>query len=415
MQMVSRGHMVLVVKLSSVVVGYLFVGVLAARLTPAGFGQVSVFLSLAALISVIGARGQHMALLRFLPGAGAGRAALLGASRRRATRATAMLAGLLMLAGLALHLAGYLPGFTPLVLGLGVMLGAVAGWADFLAHRARAEGRLLLSILPKELFWRMFAIGLFLLVLPEGSGAVPALAVLVSSLMVLNLMSGLALPRLASSDPAPKGWHRASGAFWLGSVSNLFLAHADTAVVGLILGPVPAGVYFVANRLAQVLGFFMMSQNIVISPELARAHENGDRRALANIAQRATRAMSAPTLVAGLALWLAAEPVLALFGPDFVAAAPALRWLILAAGLNAITGPGDIVMNMAGQEHAAMHIAAGSLAAGVLFLPLGALLGGAEGVACAVLIATALRKAAYLAALKARLGLRVDLAAGMAA
>ena len=420
MSLTARGYHVLAAKFAAVAVGYAFVAFLSRRLDAPAFGQVAFFLSFAALISVIGGRGQHMAVLRFVPGSGPQAAAIFAAARRRAAAGTAATALVLLALALGLRAAGLLAGFGWPVLALGMSLGAVAGWSDFVAHRARAAGRILLSILPKEVVWRLLALAVLAaswpLVPPGQASALAVLALLILLLAALNIGVSAVLPALPGADGAPPPeWRRASGPFWLSSVSGVFLAHADVAVVGVLLGPAEAGLYFVANRLAQVLGYFMVSQNVVIAPELARAHQSGDRDALGLIGRRATRAMSWPTLIAGAALWAAAGPVLSLFDPGFAEAAPVLRWLVLAACLNAATGPGDIVMNMSGHERAAMRVAAAALAASALLLPLGAAAAGAEGVALAVLAATALRKLAYSAALWSRLGLRVDIFAGVPA
>ena len=66
----ARGYHVLAAKFAAVAVGYAFVAFLSRRLDAPAFGQVAFFLSFAALISVIGGRGQHMAVLRFVPGSG---------------------------------------------------------------------------------------------------------------------------------------------------------------------------------------------------------------------------------------------------------------------------------------------------------------------------------------------------------
>ncbi len=62
-----QARAMLVVKLLATAVSYGFALALARRLDAAQFGQVAVVLNAAFVLAVIGARGQHMALLRFIP------------------------------------------------------------------------------------------------------------------------------------------------------------------------------------------------------------------------------------------------------------------------------------------------------------------------------------------------------------
>lgn len=415
MSLRRRGRVVLFVKIAALAANTGLVAALARLLDADAFGQVSLFLSMAVLTSVVGARGQQMALLRFLPGASPGAApAILHATRSRALSGTLALTLLLVALAAALKAGGSLAAYDWAPLAAGLALGPLMGWADFTAHRLRASGRLFMSLVPKELIWRisvLAALGLFWLGGVDHATSLTVILLLGATLLAINAALSLTARAAGHRVETPEDLRRTAGPFWLSSVSSIFLAHADTALVGVMIGPAEAGLYFVANRLAQVLGYFMVSQNVVVAPELSAAHSAGRPDRLGAIVTRATRAMSVPTLAAGLALWALSGPVLGLFGAGFAAAAPVLGWLILAAALNAVTGPADIALNMCGQERAAMRIAAGSLLVSGLLLPVGAAFGGAIGVAIAVAAATLLRKGAYWLALLLLTGLRADILA----
>ena len=74
-----RANGALLAKLAAAAITYGFTLLLARLMSPDAFGQVVFFLNAAVLMAVVGARGQQLALLRFLPG-------LTGFGRRRLER-----------------------------------------------------------------------------------------------------------------------------------------------------------------------------------------------------------------------------------------------------------------------------------------------------------------------------------------
>ncbi len=227
---------------------------------------------------------------------------------------------------------------------IGFALIPAIGWIDIQSHFARGFQRLPLSIVPKEILWRGISALLILgIVLMSGRTVLDApgvLALLLAVLVLVALVQGALLLRLTGFRPRfrwgcghdePAEWQATTVPFWITSVSNIFLTNADVMAVALLIGPAEAGIYFAANRLAQLLAFFVISQNIVIGPQLARAWAPGDPAAVAAILRRTSRATTLPTLALG-AVMLAGGPwLLGLFGPDFAAAAASLQVLVLAS------------------------------------------------------------------------------------
>ena len=422
--LMARANLALALKLAAAGVSYLFLLLLARSMTLQGFGTVALFLNMSLFLAVIGAAGQQMALLRHVPPlvrAGAG-AALRGLLRQAAGRAAAVTLGLTL--GLALWATGPLApaglaAMRPAEILLGLALVPLTGWVEFQAHLARALHRLVLALVPREMLWRGL-VGLAVLLAAAGGGApVPAtavLALLAAGLVLVGLGQGWrlfrrpGLPRGAAAAQVPRP---AGGAFWISSVSNMFLAHAGVIAAGLLAGPAVAGLFFAANRLALLMGFISTSTHIALAPMLSEAWHRGERARAAALLRRATlrNALGGAVLaalIAALAPWL-----LQLFGREYAAAVTTLRLLVLAELINACGGPGDIALNMCGQARAAMRAALASLAGGVLLVAGGMVLGGAEGAAVGIVLATLLRKGLFWAACRARLGLRCDLLAAL--
>lgn len=413
-------------KILAAFVSYGFIVMMARLMTPAGFGQLVFFLNLSVMLSVIGACGQHLALIRFIPTLNSAAALrhLRGVAFRLAAKGTVLTVVLATVVVVLIKNLGGMSGYSSAAILFGLALVFAVGWADFQAHRARGQQMIQLSLIPKELLWRAAA-ALFVGVIwfTGYDDPIPAeliLFVLLACLICVTALQNLVLRRLeVAPGRTPAGtdvnttWRQTIGPFWITSISNLFLANADVIVVGLLLGPEAAGYYFAANRLALLLGFFSTSFNLVIAPRLAKTWRVGRPGAAHRIVRDATLWMTVPTFGLGLLLIIFAAPALTLFGAEYVQAAPALKILLIAAMLNAAGGPADIALNMCGFERAAMRASAKSLGLNALLLLGGALAGSIVTVACAVLIGTVLRKSLFWAAARREMGLRTDVLAAL--
>lgn len=417
---------VLGLRVAGAAMTYAFVIAMARLLSPEDFGILATLMAASLFLSILASAGQQLALLRFLPpllARGQSSAASALAARAGLTAAAGNLALWVILAG-AVMLADTLGQVErgPL-LAFGLSIVPLVGVIDFQAHLARAYRLIMLAILPKDVLWRLISMGMAL-VAAGLSGATPlplgtVLAILIAVLAGLILAQAAAcrrrgLPSLRAlrqamrTTPADDDWRRARGPLWGVSVAAVAFANVDVMLAAALLGPGPAGLYFAANRIAQAPGFLQNSWNVVTGPVLSELHGADRRDALARTAATASLQAFVPTLALALVLAALAGPVLALFGAPFVAAQGVL-WLLLAATvMNTVFGPADLVLNMCGQDRAALRISLITTLGGVgLMLGLG-LWHGATGIAAGVLIAVSWRKWMFWRTVHHRLGLRVD-------
>ncbi|MBV1869042.1 MAG: oligosaccharide flippase family protein [Marinosulfonomonas sp.] len=421
----KRANTTLLIKLAAAGVTYGFMILLARVMTAADFGQVAFYLNFALLFSVIGACGQQVSLLRFLPPRRKNihspelRGLLSNAARLTALGTVLAFTILIVATLLARHLVG-VQTFSVLSVVLGLSLILAVGWADFQAHFVRGYHRIPAAIIPKEFLWRLIVGGLVLIYsLMARPSVVTVLVFLLTTLIVLNIAQmrwikfRVATPGLSlvQKIPCDQQWRKTIIPFWITSVSNIFLTNADVICVGLFLGPESAAYYFAANRLAMLLAFFLTSHNVVLAPMLSEAWGWGQRDQIAAMVHSTTRRTTLLTAILGAILFFAAPYFLRLFGSDFVQADLVFRLLILAAVLNAVIGPADIVLNMCGFERQAMHASAIALVASAVFLVIGAVVGGSTGIALAVLVATALRKFLFWRQTVGLMSLRTDILA----
>jgi len=429
MTLSALANRALLIKLAAAAITYGFTILLARTMLAQDFGKIAFFLNLSLVLSVVGARGQQMATLRFVPPMIAnhdlaGIRQFLSLALPRAAVGTAMVFSAVLCSAIIAKSAGMFAQILPIEIWLGLALIPLVGWVDLQSHLARACNLLSLSLVPKEILWRgaagLIIVGLWMSQSRSSITATQALLVLALVLVLIGAVQARILAQKSGIStakpvlPAKSGdeWNNASGPFWLTSVSNIFLTNADVILVGLFAGTTAAGLYFAANRLAMLLAFFLTSYNVVLAPMLANAWQAGGGVQTREIIHHATLKMTVPTALFGVFLFVFAPQFLSLFGPDFLSAALPLRILVLAVVVRAALGPADLALNMCGFHRDAMRASAFSLALSAVLLGIGAAFGGATGVALAVLLATTIRKAAFWWLAWQRLGIRCDVLAG---
>lgn len=413
----------LAIKLLSALVSYGFIYILSQRMEVEEFGFIGALLTGSLLFAVIGAMGQQIAILRFIPPLRAARnvtgvQAVLRQSFRLGLIGSLGLWG--FGAGISYLAAGmgYIADWRPVALGL--VLIVLVCRIDMQASLARAWQAIGLALIPKEVLWRV-AVGAAILVILLSTGQskiglYQVIFLLISVLLVLTLGQAMLIrrmlktprARLSDTQHLPPEWRASIVPFWLFSVSAVYFTNVDVALVGFFFGGPQAADYFLANRIAQALSFFLISYNIAIGPILSGHFYLGRHDAVGKaVAQTALRAF-APTLILGTVLFIWAAPILGLFGVEFSKASGILRILILAGVFNAGFGPGDLVLNMCGQEKPAMKISLLSILLGTLAMACLGLGFGPLGIAWGVCFAIVFRKGASWALARRRLGISSD-------
>ena len=166
------------------------------------------------------------------------------------------------------------------------------------------------------------------------AGAVVAVVMAWRQAARRGLLAGLNADLRGLSPPNPGIWR-----FML--ISNLHSTLAlvpnqlSVFLVGGIAGPAAAGLYKVAREIGTAIGKPVDLLNQALYPDLARLASSRDWRNLTWIAVRAGLMAGGVGALVYLLVLAAGETIVgALFGPDFVAAAPVLRLLVLATAIS---------------------------------------------------------------------------------
>ncbi len=191
------------------------------------------------------------------------------------------------------------------------------------------------------------------------------------------------------------------------ATAGLNIAMGQTAVVmlGALRSEEEVGYYSVAVRLASVTIFMLLAINSMAGPKFSELFHSGRLEELFDVARRSARLVfwvTAPVL--GI-LVLGGRWILSgFFGPEFVAAYPALVMLVVGQFVNASTGSTGMFMNMTGLEtqfrNLVLVVFSVHLAGNLLLIPVW----GITGAAATSMVTTSALNLATLLYIRRRYG-----------
>lgn len=402
----SKSLVSLFIKVATAGLTYAMYVVLSRAMGGTEYGYFAFGLSLATVLAIGANFGQQTAILRYWP------EEMVAGRPDKAVEALRAGGSLTILAGLVITVA---------LLGAGAVTGLVQSGpvfhlyaaaalilpmalAEYWSSALRAQGSVWTALTPRDLIWRvavpLAVLGLFVINQPlTGWEALLLTAGLLA--LALLLQYGLARARryeiAASTRDVPPYWRvhgKASRWFFLGTVLDAAALNIDIILVGLMVAPAAAGLYFNAFRTAGLLTLFMFAITLVVAPMVAQHYHAGDMKKAQAITALCAWAGFLFSLVVFVGFALFGDQLLALFGEGQEAGK--LLLLILGVGLlfDAATGPSRIVMMMTGHERDYVRIFGTIVVIGMLaqlaVIPLFGLVGAA-------LCNTAARIAAQLA------------------
>lgn len=261
--------------------------------------------------------------------------------------------------------------------------------------------------------------GLFLLLLvglaATTGGSYSATAAMALQLGATTIALGLGAWLLRRALPAGarttapsyeyRSWLRSGRALLIVSVVLALNGQLGIILVGAFAGSTEAGTFAAASRVAMFVSFLYLAATYPLMPAVGRLFAAGRTAEL----QRALTRTAQVVLLASLpiaALFVAFAPqVLGIFGHDFDAAAGSLRILVAGELAKVMTGFAGLALIMTAYERQfGLCAAAGTglnLLIGLLLVPIL----GAEGAAIATSVGVAVTNAAFVVAVRRRMGL----------
>ncbi|PZO77655.1 MAG: multi antimicrobial extrusion protein MatE [Mesorhizobium amorphae] len=166
------------------------------------------------------------------------------------------------------------------------------------------------------------------------------------------------------------------------------LTNADVLMVGVYMQPDDVGVYFATVKTLALVHFVYFAVKAGAAQRYAQ-FTHGNPEGLAAFARETVSWTFWPSLLMSLAVLLAGEPLLALFGPEFVSGYWLLFPLLAGVIMRAAIGPAEALLTMSGHQNACAAVFAATLvfniALSVVLIPHFGLWGAAIATALSIL------------------------------
>lgn len=146
-------------------------------------------------------------------------------------------------------------------------------------------------------------------------------------------------------------WMRISLPILLVASFDMMMQNTDILVLSHFMTPDKVAIYFAALKSMALISFVNFAVGTAVAKQFPELKARNDHEGLARTARRAAHWVFWPTL-AGAAIILAiGQPLLWMFGKDFVAGYPVMFILALGFLAHASVGPVEFVLNMLGEQN----------------------------------------------------------------
>jgi O-antigen/teichoic acid export membrane protein len=143
---------------------------------------------------------------------------------------------------------------------------------------------------------------------------------------------------------------------WVGSIFNNILQWGSLVIAGFFISAAEMGLLAAAQRTSLLIGFVLITINFIVAPMFASLYKEGEIGKLRNLSRMACRLNIAAAIIPVVICTLFPKFVMALFGEEFVSAAPLLVALSLGQLINVATGSVGFLLLMSGHERTMKYI-----------------------------------------------------------
>lgn len=134
------------------------------------------------------------------------------------------------------------------------------------------------------------------------------------------------------------------------SLTALFIDQADRVMIGILASTSDVGLYNIAALLATQVRFVLTAVSATFTPIISDLYHSGQREQLRRLFQITTRWIVTLSLPLAIVLALFPEPLLWLFGPEFLEGVPVVLALTIGTFLNSSVGTVGLMLQMSDHE-----------------------------------------------------------------
>jgi len=272
-----------------------------------------------------------------------------------------------------------------------------------------------LALAPTFIYRPLAIIGFMYAALQMGAepDAITAMWATIAACYLVTIGQALALRR-RTRRVVPSGRRIYRPAFWVAISLPMFLVegfynlmtNVDILVVGALMEPDRAGVYFATVKTLALVHFVYFAVRAAAANRFAQYHHSGDRIRMEGFIRDTLHWTFWPAIAISIALLVLGKPLLSLFGPGFVDGYPLLYIFVVGLIVRASVGPAESILTMVGEQRicAAIYVSVFALGAALNFLLIP--IWGLSGAAIATSLAFVLEAAALAIVVYTRLGYR---------
>jgi O-antigen/teichoic acid export membrane protein len=173
---------------------------------------------------------------------------------------------------------------------------------------------------------------------------------MIGQMLVLNRrLAGHIAPGPKTYDV--RGWLAISLPILLVESFYLLLSYTDVLVLQQFRSSEEVGVYFAVVKTLALVSFIHYAMSATTAHRFAEYHALGDKERLSAYVAHAINWTFWPSLIATLMLLALGEPLLWLFGPQFVTGYSIMFVAAIGLVVRAAIGPVERLLNMLGHQH----------------------------------------------------------------
>ncbi|MCG5062113.1 MAG: flippase [Limnoraphis sp. WC205] len=287
--------------------------------------------------------------------------------------------------------------FTPLLIG--VWLVPFIALAKLQLEIARAFNKILLAYAPFHLIEPCLVfLGAFILwkINPDLTSEW-VLSLSVFSLMIVVGSQWYFLQhqlkreyQLATPDYQTLEWLQVAFPLLLQGVFSIVLNQTDILMIGTMVSPEAVGIYSAAAKTSVWTEFVLQAVNTVVAPVFTTLYTQNDRLGLQSLVTTVAHWIFWPSIILSIAIIAFANPILSLFGSEFLAARIPMTILIFGQLVNVGSGSVGYLMVMTGHQNQSALIFGCSAVMNVILNAITIPLFGIVGAAISTALAMAL-------------------------
>lgn len=246
---------------------------------------------------------------------------------------------------------------------VGMTLVPLQGLVQLQQDTSRGMDDVTLGYAPSLIAWPVLIIcgGFFLLETRHSLSSVPALEIAAVTLLLVVAFQSLLLRQKINQEVEPvtpvyayRKWLEISLVLLLQRAFLIILSQTDTIMVGSLQGAGALGLYSAAAKTALWVSFVLEILNMVAAPAFATLYSQEDLPGLQKVVSKVTIWIFWPSTVISVLLLVFTQPILHLFGPDFVNASWSLKILVIGRLVDALCGSVGSLLAMTGHQNQAL-------------------------------------------------------------